>query len=478
MSASHWRKLSPFRRPLYKDLTFQVLAGMVLGVLIGVYLPTVGMNVEQVSNIFIDLIEMVTGLIVFCVITLGIAKIRDFGKVGRIAVKALIYFEVITTLALIIGLVVVNVLRPGAGMHVNASALSGGSSVHAAKSENFGDFLESLVPTSAVGAFSSGNILQVVLFSVLFGCGVATVGEKAEPLVNGIEAIQKAVFWIIRQIMKLAPLAACAAIAFSVSSYGLHSLLSLGALLGEFLLTCVLFVVLILWPASRYGGMSLLKLMRYFREELLLVIGTSSSESVFPQLTEKLKRLGVEDDVVGLVLPTAYSFNHDGTCLFWASTSVFLAQATDTHLGWSGQLSLMVVLLLTSKGGAGVSGSSIPILALTLASTHTIPVASVALILGVSKVMSAMFVFVNIIGNCVATIVVAKWEKAIDWVQMHGELDHGYQPLAVPVQGAVDTAGPGLDDPGTGDPDISVFQKDPASADTAATDDPITRPLG
>jgi aerobic C4-dicarboxylate transport protein len=203
------------------------------------------------------------------------------------------------------------------------------------------------------------------------------------------------------------------------------------------LLTVVLFFVLILWPVCHYAGVSLLKLMRYFREELLLVIGTSSSESVFPQLTEKLKRLGVEDEVVGLVLPTAYSFNHDGTCLFWAATSVFLAQATGTHLGWQGQLSLMVVLLLTSKGGAGVSGSSIPILALTLASTHTIPVASVALILGVSKVMSAQFVFTNIVGNCVATVVVGKWEKAVDWVRMREELDGGYQQAPAPVRAAV-----------------------------------------
>jgi aerobic C4-dicarboxylate transport protein len=435
----NWKTLNPFSRPLYKDLTFQVLAGMILGVLIGALLPVIGKNVEQVSDIFIDLIEMVTGLIVFCTVTLGIAKVRDFGKVGRIAVKALIYFEVITTLALIIGLVVVNVLRPGAGLHINAATLSGGSSVQAAKSENLGDFLESLVPTSAVGAFSSGNILQIVLFSVLFGCGVATVGEKAEPLINSIEVAQRAVFWIIRQVMKLAPLAACAAIAFSVSTYGLHTLTSLGALLLEFLLTVVLFFVLVLWPVSHYAGVSLLKLMRYFREELLLVIGTSSSESVFPQLTEKLKRLGVEDEVVGLVLPTAYSFNHDGTCLFWAATSVFLAQATGTHLGWQGQLSLMVVLLLTSKGGAGVSGSSIPILALTLASTHAIPVDSVALVLGVSKVMSAMFVFANIVGNCVATIVVAKWEKAIDWVRMRAELDGGFRTTYVPVPAAVDS---------------------------------------
>jgi aerobic C4-dicarboxylate transport protein len=418
--------LNPFSKPLWKDLTFQVLVGMVVGVLIGIFLPKVGTNVNVVSTIFINLIQMVVGLIVFCTVTLGIAKVRDFGKVGRIALKAMIYFEVITTFALIIGLVVINVLKPGAGLHIDPSTLSGGSAVQAAKSESFTDFIQGLVPTSAVQAFASGNILQVLIFSVLFGCGVAAVGEKAEPLVSIIDTIQGALFWMIRQVMKLAPLAAAAAIAFAVAEYGLSTLWSLGALILEFFLTVFIFFVAVLWPVSHYAGVSLLKLMRYIREELLLVIGTSSSESVFPQLTAKLKKLGVSDSVVGLVLPTAYSFNHDGTCLFFAATSVFLAQATDTHLGWTGQLSLMVVLLLTSKGGAGVSGSSIPILALTLAATHTIPVASIALILGVQRVLSAAFVFANITGNCVATVIVGKWEKAVDWTQMARELDSGF----------------------------------------------------
>jgi aerobic C4-dicarboxylate transport protein len=436
-----WRTLNPFSRPLYKDLTFQVLTGMVLGVLIGAYLPKLGKNVDDVSNIFIDLIEMVVGLIVFCTVTLGIGRVRDFGKVGRIAVRAIVYFEVVTAAALVIGLVVFNVLRPGAGLHIDPSTLKGASSVHAAKSVSFGNFIESLVPTSAAEAFASGNILQVLVFSVLFGCGVAAVGEQAEPVITVIDGVQRALFWIIRQIMKLAPLAACTAIAYSVATYGLHTLLGLGTLVLEFFLTVVIFFVVVLWPVSRYAGVSLLKLMRYFREELLLVIGTSSSESVFPQLTEKLKRLGVSDSVVGLVLPTAYSFNHDGTCLFYAATSVFLAQATDSHLGWQTQLSLMAVLLLTSVGGAGVSGSSIPILALALASTHVIPVASVALILGVQKVLSAAFVFANITGNCVATIVVGKWEKAIDWTLMRQQLDAGYQPAPSlePVPAAVDS---------------------------------------
>lgn len=411
---------------------------MVLGVLIGAYLPKLGKNVDEVSTIFIDLIEMVVGLIVFCTVTLGIGRVKDFGKVGRIAVRAIVYFEVVTAAALVIGLVVFNVLRPGAGLHVDPATLKGASSVHAAKSVSFGNFIESLVPTSAAEAFASGNILQVLVFSVLFGCGVAAIGAQAEPVIAVIDGVQRALFWIIRQIMKLAPLAACTAIAYSVATYGLHTLLGLGTLVLEFFLTVVIFFVLVFWPISRYAGVSLLKLMRYFREELLLVIGTSSSESVFPQLTEKLERLGVEDSVVGLVLPTSYSFNHDGTCLFYAATSVFLAQATDTHLGWQAQLSLMLVLLLTSTGGAGVAGSSIPILALALAATHAIPVESVALILGVQKVLSAAFVFANIVGNCIATIVVGKWENAIDWVRMREELNAD-RPTPVPAAATVDS---------------------------------------
>ncbi|MBY8856358.1 cation:dicarboxylase symporter family transporter [Nocardia sp. CA2R105] len=417
-----WKALSPFSKPLYKDLTFQVLVGMVLGVLLGVFVPIVGKNVNVVSTIFINLIQMVVGLVVFCTVTLGIAKVRDFGKVGRIAVKAILYFEVVTTFALVIGLVVVNVLHPGSGMHVDPASLSGAKSVHAAKSMSISTFLEGLVPTSAVDAFAKGDILQVLVFSALFGCGVAALGAKAEPLVGVIDTVQQSLFWVIGKVMKLAPLAACAAIAYSVASYGLHTLLSLGSLVLVFFLTVAVFFVVVLWPISFFAGVSLWKLLRYFREELLLVIGTSSSESVFPQLTAKLEKLGVSESVVGLVLPTAYSFNHDGTCLYWAATSVFLAQATDTHLGVAGQLSLMVVLLLTSKGGAGVAGSAIPMLALTLAATHTIPVASVALILGVHKILSAAFVFTNIAGNCLATVVVGKWEKAIDWTKMNAEL--------------------------------------------------------
>ncbi len=415
-------------KPFYKDLTFQVFVGMAVGVAVGVFAPDIGNNLNFLGDIFINLIQMVVGLIIFCTVTHGIASVRDLGKVGRVAIKSLVYFEVITTFALVIGLVVVNVLKPGVGMHIDLSTLHGGGAATApAKSVGFTDFLVSLVPTSAVGAFTGDNILQVVVFSVLFACGLASLGDKAKPVLDIVDNVQQALFWIIGVVMKAAPIAALGAISFTVAKYGLGSLLSLGKLIGVFYLICLLFFVLVLWPVSKYAGISLLKLIRYFRAELVLVLGTSSSESVFPQLTSKLKKLGVDEPVVGLVLPTAYSFNHDGTCLYFAAVSVFLAQATGTDLGWQAQLGLLLVLLFTSKGGAGVSGSAIAVLALTLSATHTIPVSSIALVLGVHRVLSAAFVFTNIAGNCIATLVVGKWEKSVDRERLRLELDAGYQ---------------------------------------------------
>ncbi len=413
------------RRRFYTDLTFQVVAGVVVGVLVGALAPAVGRHVQFLGDIFIHLIQMVVALIIFCTVTHGIASVRDLGKVGRIAVKSIVYFEVITSIALVIGLVVANLLRPGDGMHIAPSSLHAPAAAPA-KSEGFDQFLVSLVPTSAVGAFAKGEILQVLMFSVLFACGLASLGERAQPVLDIVGTVQQSLFWIIKKVMRLAPFAAFGAIAFTVSKYGLSTLVSLAKLVGVFYLIVVLFFVLVLWPVSRYAGVSLWKVLRYFRAELVLVLGTSSSESVFPQLTAKLEQLGVDEPVVGLVLPTAYSFNHDGTCLYFATVSVFLAQATGTDLSWRAQLGLLVVLLLTSKGGAGVSGSAIAVLTLTLAATHTIPVASIALVLGVHSVLSAAFVFTNIAGNCVATLVVGKWEKAIDRDTLHRELDAGY----------------------------------------------------
>jgi aerobic C4-dicarboxylate transport protein len=420
------------RRPFYQDLTFQVVTGMVLGVLLGALAPDIGKQMKPLGDIFIRLIQMVVGLIIFCTVTHGIASVRDLGKVARIAIKAMVYFEVVTSIALVLGLVTINLLKPGVGMHIDPAMLHTGTTVAkngaAAVPTGAGDFLVNLVPNSALEAFAKGDILQILVFSVLFACGLASLGEKAQPVLHVVDTVQSALFWIIRLVMKIAPIAAFGAIAFTVAQFGLATLLPLGALILEFLLTCALFFALVLAPISAYAGFSLLKLMRYFREELVLVLGTSSSESVFPQLTAKLTKLGVNESVVGMVLPTAYSFNHDGTCLYFAAVAVFLAQATGTDLGWEQQLGLLAILLLTSKGGAGVSGSAIAVLTLTLAATKTIPVNSIALILGIHRILSAMFVFTNIAGNCVATVVVGKWEKAVDHAKLKQELDTGYRP--------------------------------------------------
>ncbi len=419
----------PRRSPFYLDLTFQVVAGMALGVAVGAIWPDIGKELKPLGDVFIRLIQMVVGLIIFCTVTHGIASVRNLGKIGRIAIKAMIYFEIVTSIALVIGLVTINVLRPGVGMHIDPAMLHP-ASVTAKDAVpaplGLGEFLVNLVPASAISAFAQGDVLQVLVFSVLFACGLATLGEKAQPVLEVVEGVSQALFWIIRTVMKIAPLAAFGAIAFTVAQFGLSTLIPLGALIGEFVLTCVIFFVLVLAPIAHSSGFSLLKLMRYMREELILVLGTSSSESVFPQLTKKLTKLGVDESVVGLVLPTAYSFNHDGTCLYFAAVTVFLAQATGTALGWEQQLGLLAILLLTSKGGAGVSGSAIAVLTMTLAATTAIPVSRIALVLGIHRIMSAAFVFTNIAGNCVATLVVGNWEKAVDRGQLHQELDSGY----------------------------------------------------
>jgi len=400
---------------------------MALGVAVGAIWPQVGKELKPLGDVFIRLIQMVVGLIIFCTVTHGIASVRDLRKVGRIALKALIYFEVVTSIALIIGLVTINILRPGVGMHIDPAVLQSHAREAAPAPVGWGEFLIDLVPTSALNAFAQGNILQVLVFSVLFACGLASLGETARPVLQVIDVVAKSSFWIIRKAMLIAPIAAFGAIAFTVAQFGLATLLPLAALVGEFFLTCVLFFALVLAPIACAAGFNLLRLMRYIREELVLVLGTSSSESVFPQLTQKLTRLGVDESVVGIVLPTGYSFNHDGTCLYFAAVSVFLAQATGTALGWEQQLALLAVLLITSKGGAGVSGSAIAVLTMTLAATRTIPVASIALILGIHRILSAAFVFTNIAGNCVATLVIASWEKAVDRSRLETELAAGYR---------------------------------------------------
>jgi aerobic C4-dicarboxylate transport protein len=417
-------------RPFYRDLSFQVVTGMVIGIGLGYFQPNLGVQMQPLGDAFIRLIQMLIGPIIFCTVSTGIAGANDLKKVGRVAIKALIYFEVVTSLALVIGLVVINLLKPGVGMNIDTRTIQSASvDAYVAQAHHvvtMSAFLLNIIPKTAFGAFAQGDILQILFFSVLFAFGLAAVGERARPVLAVVDGISSVLFWIIGLAMKIAPLAAFGAIAFTVGKFGFGSLLSLGKLIMEFYLTCALFFVAVLLPIAHFNGFSLWKLMRYIRTELLLVLGTSSSETVFPQLIEKLEQLGCEKSVVGLVLPTAYTFNHDGTCLYFAAAAIFLAQATNTPMNWHGQLVLLAVLLLTSKGAAGVSGAAIAVLAATLAATNAIPVSSIALILGIHRVMSAGFVFTNITGNSVATIVIANWEKGLDRVRLRNELQAGY----------------------------------------------------
>jgi aerobic C4-dicarboxylate transport protein len=424
-------------RPFYRDLSFQVLAGMLLGVAVGHFFPSAGEKMQPLGDVFIRLIQMAVGPVIFCSVVGGIAGVGDMKKVGRVAIIALIYFEVVTSIALVIGLVTINLFRPGAGMNVDVTTLNttqAASYIESAREfVSTSQFLLNIIPRTIVSGFVEGDILQILFVSVVLGFGLASAGERAQPMLNIIDSFASGLYWVIGLAMKISPIAAFGAIAFTVSRFGVGSLLSLGKLIGEFYLTCVLFITLVLWPIARYTGFSLLKLMRYIRSELLLVISTSSSESVFPQLLAKLERLGVERSVAGLVLPAGYSFNHDGTCLYFAAVAVFLAQATNTALGWPQQVGLLAVLLITSKGGAGVAGSAIAVLAATLAATNAIPVASIALVLGIHRLLSSAFVFVNIIGNATATVVVAGWENAVDRSTLHAELDSGYVPAPAGV---------------------------------------------
>lgn len=416
------------RKPAYRDPSVQVFAGMVLGAAIGWLWPGTSEWMRTLGELFIRLISMLVGLIIFCTVVHGIATVREARKVGRIAIKALIYFEVVTTFALVIGLTAINILGPGRGMNIDPHTLSAANLdqyVNTARQLTAEGFLLNIVPHTLVSAFTEGNVLQVVFISVLFAFGLLAVGEPGKPVIDLIEVTQATVFKIIGFIMWLAPLGAMGAIGFTVGRFGLGSLLSLGALIAEFYLTCALFIVAVLWPIAHYNGISLVKLARYIRTELLIVLGTSSSESVFPQLVGKLKALGCEESVVGLVLPTGYAFNHDGTCLYFAAAPIFLAQAVGIELTLVQQLGLLGVLLVTSKGGAGVAGSAIAVLVSTLAATGTVPVAAVGILLGVHRLMSSAFVAVNTLGNALATIVIAGWEGGIDHAALKRGLEAG-----------------------------------------------------
>ncbi len=403
--------------PFYKHLYVQVLAAIATGVLLGHFAPATGEAMKPLGDGFIKLIKMIIAPIIFVTVVHGIASMRDLKKVGRVGVKSLIYFEILTTLALAAGLLVVNLVQPGAGMNIDPASIDTKaieSFVTKSKDQSTIGFLLDIIPATLIGAFADGNILQVLLIAILFAFGLQALGDRGTPLVSLIDQIAQVLFKIVGFIMRLAPIGAFGAMAITIGKYGVASLASLAWLMGSFYLTCLIFIFGVLGGVARFYGFSIFRFIAYIKEELLIVLGTSSSETVLPRMIAKMEKLGCEETVVGLVIPTGYSFNLDGTCIYLTMAALFLAQATNTDLTLWQQLGMLGVLLLTSKGAAGVTGSGFVTLAATLSTVGHIPVASIALILGIDRFMSEARALTNLIGNGVATIVISKSEGALD----------------------------------------------------------------
>jgi len=404
-------------KKIYRHLYFQVLTAIALGVLLGRFYPDTGAEMKPLGDGFIKLIKMVIAPIIFCTVVTGIAGMEDMKKVGRVGVKAVLYFEVVSTLGLAIWLLLVSVIRPGVGMNADVSKLDTRAlESFTAKAQAHGtvDFLVGIIPNTVVDAFAKGDILQVLFFAILFGFALSMLGQRGKVVFNLIDEFAHVLFGVVGIIMKAAPIGAFGAMAFTVGKFGLGSLSKLGMLMGSFYLTCLLFIFIVLGTIARLCGFSIVKFIKYIKEELLIVLGTSSSESVLPRMMAKLENLGCSKSVVGLVIPTGYSFNLDGTSIYLTMAAVFVAQATNTHLTLVQTLTILGVLLLSSKGAAGVTGSGFITLAATFAAVPTIPVAGLALILGVDRFMSEARALTNLVGNGVATMVVSSWEHELD----------------------------------------------------------------
>jgi aerobic C4-dicarboxylate transport protein len=409
---------TPAKLIYLNELYVQVLIGIVVGGLIGYIWPEFGASLQPIADGFIKLIKMLLSPIIFGTVVVGIAKMNNIREVGRTGVKSLIYFEVVSTFALVIGLVVVNIMKPGVGLNIdasqiNASAIS--SYMNAAGGDHgFVKFVLDIIPTTIVGAFAQGAMLQVILISVLMGVAMVQLGERGKPLVNIIDILLQGLFKIVAMVMRLAPLGAGAGLAFTIGKYGIGTIWSLGYLMLGVYLTTIVFIVVVLGSIARWAGFPLMQFFRYFKDEILIVLGTASTEAVMPQMLVKLERLGCEKSVVGMVLPTGYTFNADGTSIYLSMAAIFVAQATNTDLSIADQLVLLGILLLTSKGSAGVAGAGFVTLAATLSSIHTVPVAGLVLLLGVDRFMNEARAVTNLIGNGVATIAIAKWDGAFD----------------------------------------------------------------
>jgi aerobic C4-dicarboxylate transport protein len=407
---------APAKKPLYKNLWVQVLIAIAIAVAFGYLSPAKAIAMKPLGDGFIRLITMIISLIIFCTVVSGIASMQDLKKVGRVGGKALLYFEIVSTLALLIGLVVGNVVRPGSGFNVNPANLDSKAVADyagQAKAQNITEFVLHIIPTTVVDAFAKGDILQVVFVAILFGLALSALGERGKPLVTLLDSVTQAVFGVVNILMRLAPIGAFGAMAFTVGKYGIASLGPLAKLIGTFYLTSIFFVLVVLGAVAWLAGFSIIKFLVYIKEEVLLVLAISSSEPAIPTLMAKLEALGCSKALVGLVVPTGYTFNTDGSSIYMTLAALFVAQATNTPLTLGQQLTIFAVAILTSKGASGVQGASFIALVATLTVIPTIPVAGMALILGIDRFMSMFRALVNMIGNGVATIVVARWEHEL-----------------------------------------------------------------
>ena len=415
------------KKPIYQSLYAQVLFAIVIGVLLGHFFPGKGEAMKPLGDAFIKLIKMIIAPIIFCTVVVGIAGMEDMKKVGKTGGLALLYFELVSTLALIVGLIIVNLVQPGAGMNIDPNTLDTkaiAAYTGPGKLETTTQFLLNVIPSSVVDAFAKGEILQVLLFSVLFGFALHRFGGRGTLVFDLIEKMSHVLFSIVGFIMKVAPIGAFGAMAFTIGKYGIASLVPLAQLMGTFYATCLFFIFAVLGTIAKIHGFSIWKFVKYIKEELFIVLGTSSSETVLPRMMVKMENLGVRKSVVGLVIPTGYSFNLDGTAIYLTMAAIFIAQATNTPMTLTQQLTLLAVLLLTSKGAAGVTGSGFIVLAATLSAVGGVPVAGLALILGIDRFMSEARALTNLIGNGVATIVVGKWTNELDVMKLRSELNN------------------------------------------------------
>ncbi|HEY0585826.1 MAG TPA: dicarboxylate/amino acid:cation symporter [Pseudoduganella sp.] len=430
------RPLIMEKKPFYKVLYVQVLFAIFCGIMLGIYLPTDAVAMKPLGDGFIKLIKMIIAPVIFCTVVSGIAGMQDVKKIGRVGGKALVYFEIVSTFALVIGLAVANFMQPGAGFNADPHTLDTKSIAQyteKTKALTTTDFLLNIIPNTVFDAFAKGDILQVLLVAILFGFALSLLGERGRPVTKLIDEVSHAFFGMVNIIMKAAPVGAFGAMAFTIGKYGIASLLPLAKLMGSFYLTCFMFVFVVLGLIAKYTGFSITRFISYIKEELLIVLGTSSSESALPSLMRKLEKLGASKPVVGLVVPTGYSFNLDGTNIYMTMAALFVAQATNTDLTLWQQLTILGVAMLTSKGASGITGAGFITLAATLAVVPSIPVAGMALILGIDRFMSECRALTNFVGNGVATLVVAKWEGELDMDTLQRELANP-TPLSAPAQ--------------------------------------------